>query len=209
MPEGSSLNIALVPDDDTTTAAIAMSEAMSDSVGAEFILTRQDRIPHITLYQTAFPVNALPMVYAAVEYVAKRTAAFSVRLREIETYKWTFVFWQCELSSELRSAHEHIVATTNELRAGLVLPMLTAARPFLDSSEQADVDSYGAVWIGPNFLPHITLSRITNVQDVSAALHAVRTPAPRTFVPKAIVVGESKDHGTIGRVLQRYDLRQH
>ena len=174
MSEAASLNIALLPDYEVQRAAIATSGAVSDGTGTEFTLAPDGPIPHITLYQTAFPSGRLPEVYDAVADVALRTKAFRVSLREVEVYKWTFLFWHCELSDELASLHQRIVGATNRLRDGLVLPMLVSARAFLEEGEQSDVEHYGAVWIGPNFLPHITLSRIKDVNDVATGLAAAQ-----------------------------------
>ena len=85
--------------------------------------------------------------------------------------------------------------------------MLVSARAFLEEGEQSDVEHYGAVWIGPSFLPHITLSRIKDVNDVATGLAAAQDLTPQSFMAKTIVVGESRERGTIRAVsLERYDL---
>lgn len=202
--DGTSLNIALVPDEAVGQAAISASEALGRRVGAEFTLASDELIPHITLYQTQFPTDRLRLVYEAVATVVAKTPAFEVRLRNVEVYKWTFLFWRCELSDELAVLHQRIVGATNDLRAGMVLPMLSAVRPFLDQTEQSDVENYGAVWIGPNYQPHITLSRVKDVQEAGTALEIAEQLASRAFVPTGVVVGESREHGTIGRILRRF-----
>src|SRR4029079_18920815 len=131
------------------------------------------------------PTARLTDVCDAVAEIAADGAAFQVELLDVQPYKWTFLFWLFKLSYDVARLQGRIVSATNDLRGGLVLPMLSATRPFLDPTEQSDVDTYGAVWIGPNYLPHITVSRIKEVGDVPAALSMTAGLAPRRLAPSA------------------------
>jgi len=55
--DSTSLNIALIPDMNTTLKAIELSEKINENLKTNFVLNNSDLIPHLTIYQAHYPTK--------------------------------------------------------------------------------------------------------------------------------------------------------
>ena len=80
----------------------------------------------------------------------------------------TFVFWDCVKSEKLENLQSAIIARVNNLREGLVLPVLKTMTN-LSEEDKKDAQMYGSLLIGERFRPHITITRLKNGSEAKQA----------------------------------------
>lgn len=168
-----SLNIALLPNEETRDRAIEISQRLGREFAVHFTLNKESLLPHITLYQAHFPLTNVESLKDKLLFLSSQIRPFEIRLGSFTVQYETFVFWDCVKQDDLQRAHQSMVDLANPLREGLVLPHLSTVTN-LSPEDKQDIENFGSLLIGPRFYPHITITRLKNPED---ALKVISTLA--------------------------------
>lgn len=193
------LNIAIIPDEEIKSKIIEVSNLVSSKIPTQFVLGKK-RIPHITIYQAAFPAKNLDKVKKVVSDLAEKNAPFEITMKGISISHGTFLFWNCVKSDRLISLHEQAVNKANFLREGQIIKNL----PIQSAEDKFDVENYGSLLIGPRFSPHITVTRISNPIDKAKAIQFAKVLGEETFKVKTIILGILGQHGTVREIISAF-----
>lgn len=198
------LNIVILPDQKTTAKAIELSSKLHATVPTEFILDNNSYYAHITIFQLHIPKKNLNRVYEEVALVVKNIQPFLIETEDVRVSHGTFVFLGIKQSKILRELQKDIVKRINPLREGLSMVDPTLM-PHLTPNDQHDAKTYGSLLIGPNFKPHITLTRLTNKNDVDT-IQPFLKPLSLTSPIHAIHIGTCGAHGTVNDILKTIEF---
>jgi len=199
-----SLNIAILPDENTQREAIEMSEKIAQSVSSEFVLDGKNFYPHISVYQAHYPLKNLEKLKKAVALLATSTPA-SIHLQSFDIAYGVWTFWNCVDDGRLIKLHNTAVKAANPLREGLIMPQL-ADRPGLSADDKSDIQSYGSLLIGPRYRPHITLTRLSSESDESRVRELLGQEKAVRFKPRSLILGYLGDHGTVIGIIEEFPL---
>ena len=195
------LNIAILPDEKTKNSVIKMSKLLSSKISTHFVLG-ENRLPHITIYQAAFPTKNIEKLKSVVSNIASQVKNFQVGMDEISISHETFLFWNCIKSNDLINLHNFVVEKCNPLREGNIIEGL----PIQSAEDKYDVENYGSLLIGPRFSPHITIARIKNELDQDSAIKTASQLSKDGFNVSNIIVGELAEHGTVTKIISTFPL---
>lgn len=196
------LNIAILPDTQTRDEVIGLSKRLSESIPTHFTLNVNDLLPHITVYQAAYPIKSVEKVKRTVSGIAKNTAPFKVIMDGVSISHHTFLFFNCIKSDKIMMLHNKIVGKANALREGQIIENL----PIETEEDRFDATNYGALLIGQRYSPHITLTRIKNPEDKDMALQLANRIKRVEFEVKNLIIGELGKHGTVRNIISTYSL---
>ncbi|MFM2476752.1 2'-5' RNA ligase family protein [Celerinatantimonas sp. MCCC 1A17872] len=118
--------------------------------------------PHITLYLTEYPEQALPKVKKVVHQLANQTAVFNLSAQGISVTKGNWVFIDISWSKQLQNLADKTTLALEDYRAKTPnLPDWVKNYP----NKLAAFNRYGSPNVFQNFQPHMTL--LANEQNAS------------------------------------------
>ncbi|MBI5127648.1 2'-5' RNA ligase family protein [Candidatus Roizmanbacteria bacterium] len=195
-----SLNIVLLPDSAAQKMAISLSKKLAQRFPTEFVLNQNDVLPHITLYQTDFPKKNLERIKSTIGKISKQIKPFKIRLSSFSSLS-NFLFWNIKKSEKLLALHNRIISELNPLREGYIKKELLNIKN-LYPGVQEDVNHYGSLLVGKNYLPHLTITFLKKLEDVKEALKLFHYKAPINFRVQSISLGLSGRFGTVNKLIQ-------
>ena len=198
------LNIVLLPDEETSKAAIELSTSIVGVVETYFKLDTKNKRTHLTLYQSPFPDRNIPVLLDTLKAISERTDQLEISLQKLTVEFGTFVFWTANTTPELANLHKTVVTQTNSLREGHI-PAHLASVP-LEPADAEDVQNYGLPMVLGRYWPHLTLTRIKNPEEAEKVSHAVGEEKLATFKVKSISICKLGDNGTISDTLAGFPL---
>lgn len=205
LDNGISLNIVILPEGDTKSKALEMSQLVADHFPVHFVLDNKERFAHAALYQAQFPERNLPDIQEVLKNIAERTSCFEVQMSDFEVRLSQFLWWNCEPSTRLQALHEKVLDQLNPLRAGFILPALADKSNF-SPAEQRNIEKYGYIIVGKDFAPHITATRLQNSSDAEAAVKLLGYRRQSAFKAKKIALGYLGAHGTVTEIIEEFPL---
>lgn len=202
--QATSLNIAILPSPGVRDLAITLSQKVAQNFQTEFVLDEQKFMPHITVYQAHFPVNNIEKIKDVLDQIAHSTAPFGVTLGEFSISHDTFLFWNAQVSENLRRLHDQIVENNNHLREGLILPVLATVTG-LTEDDKVDMQNYGSLLIGSRFRPHITITRLSDQKDEENVMKSLRKFNYKAiFEVNELILGYLGPNGTVNGIIETF-----
>lgn len=206
-PTSTTLNIAILPSEEASTQAIAMSRKIADELGSRFVLGLKTLAPHITVYQGEYPDKNIDRLKNIVSKLASEQEVFEIKLDSIKVSHGTFVFWNCEKTNILKKIHRRAVELANPLREGLI-PSQLADRTGLTPGDRYDIKTFGALLIGPRYDPHITIARLNKEEDAKKVISILGRAKKPSFKPKGLILGYLGEDGTVTGIAEYYNFRR-
>lgn len=204
-----SRNVVIVPSTAVRDVAVAWSTKLCQYGETHFVLD-SGALPHVSVYQAAYPPGKLPSVEANVRTVTDSTAPFEMHLNGLGDFWGTFVFWDAVKSPELSSLHFRLMARLNPLREGRLLPI---HQDILNDGNtpvplRESIRQYGNPLAGSQERPHITLTRFKSAEVIPGIRDELKTwtSSATVMLVDSIAITEVGPHGTCPRVLQTYRL---
>lgn len=197
------LNIALLPDKKVRTTAMEMSRKIARSVRTEFVLDYKQFYPHNTVYQIAVPEKNFQKIKDSVRTITGMTQPFPVATSLFRVWFGTFVSWDIILSKQLANLQQEIIENTNHFREGLSMvdPSLLS---ILSRNDQSDAKHYGSLLIGPNYKPHITITRLVNINDAQKTEKILEKKRVMHWTADGIAIGSCGLNGTFNSILATF-----
>ncbi len=199
------LNIAILPSNNTAMEAIGMSKKVENEIESEFILDNRKVLPHITVYQAQYPNKNVELLKKLVQDLSQGES-FEVNLDVIEVSHETFLFWKCDTANVLRELQERAIKIANPLREGLI-PAQFANVAGLSEGDKYDIKTFGALLIGSRYEPHITITRLKRKEDAEKAMRILGSSKKLSFKPKALILGYLGQHGTVTDVIESFRFK--
>lgn len=200
------LNIAILPSDEVIAQAIKMSKKIAKEVSSRFILNLNTLIPHITIYQAQYPSKNIEKIKNIARSLVLGQELFEIKLDVINVSHGTFLFWNCERARILQNLQAKAVELANPLREGLIPESLSDVKN-LSKGDQHDVETFGALLIGPRYVPHITITRLSREIDSQKALEILSDSKKIPFRPKGLILGYLGNDGTVTGVAESFSFQ--
>lgn len=187
------LDVYLELPDDMLEQARTLNRHIVSSAGGS-IDFGAGRVPHITLYMGLFPEAEKASVVHELRSVAEESAPFPIVLREIDTSRDGYVFWNAAVDGSLQGLHERVVEALNPLRHGAVREKFLEDQERFTKEECLYIMKYGFPWVMSRFRPHVTVGHL----EAGAAETAGRLGSPESRGQASrIALGSVGEHGVI------------
>lgn len=203
MDELISYNVVIIPPEKVRKHAIEVSRSLHKVVATDFILNNSIYLPHITLYLAQYPRRNTLKILEILKKLSHTIFPFEIRLNRISEMYGGFVFWECEKDDTLQMLHEKIVHALNPQREGVIRPELLNL--CTTSSDREDLKKYGSLLVGPNYLPHITITHLCSPSDIPAVLKHTQT-RQINFTVTRIQIGHLGPYGTVSGIFREFPL---
>lgn len=195
------LNIALIPPQRVEREAKKVSSSFIKE-GGLFVLDDTHH-PHVTLYMSDFPREALPRILSAL------TGAFQWRVNDpiaLEALscvqkKDGYVEVQFRNSDYLKKLQKEIVSLLNPLRGDV--PAHQEAVALFSKTGQRNVRRYGYPAIGRDFCPHLSLTRFKERRPHAPLKIIIQN---FSFVAGAVGIYLTGEHNTCKKLLGSFRL---
>lgn len=129
--------------------------------GGLYTVYDRNYIAHITLYAAEFPVQNMVKVKDALRTVIHCEKALSLQSNIYRQNKFGYVDIAYTNSAALRTLQHKIVEVLNPLREGLLTKNAQEYLPMVSKIQKHNFLTYGYDYVGKNFIPHLTLSKLT------------------------------------------------
>lgn len=200
------LNVVLFPDEKTRQTVIGWSNDLSQKFHTYFVLDGINFNPHITLYQARYPVKNQDKIFKRIAIYVKTSKPFTVTMTGFSEH-WGFIFADVEVSPQLRTIHDGVVDSLNELREGEIASTVKALTDLTKEQKDA-VDKYGYIFAKDTFtLPHITLTRLKDPKQKDAALRSLEALSPFSFVARTLAIAPTAEHGTCPQPIKIFNIK--
>jgi hypothetical protein len=204
MSDTVSLNIALLPDEKVTQAAIQMSKDLSANLPTNFILNSQNLIPHLTIYQAEFPTKNIPEVEKQVQEMLQDKNPFELELFGFSATPQGNVWWNAADPEPMATFQKEAIERCNRLREGQLLPGIENLVK-IGPEYANEVNNYGSVWLFDRYSPHISLTAVTP-ENISKTLEYLGEGKRDKFEAKEIFIGYLGKYGTVTEIIKRFTL---
>lgn len=162
--------IAIYPPIDVRTKAFSLTNEIESRVPLTFRLD-EIHLPHITLFQGAFPANAQAHLEKTIqEYCSSLRETFEIELMsELFFHPIGNIFWNTTKPQHLKDAHLQAIELFRPLTQGALMQQwierLDNPHTDLSAEQKSLVLKNGFAESGELFLPHITLGRLAEKSD--------------------------------------------
>jgi 2'-5' RNA ligase len=163
------LNIVLLPSKEVSQKAIELSQKISKEFEVFFVLNEESRIPHVSLYHSAYPAENIPKVKEVIEDIANITASFPVELTNVFWQKEGWLDFQADKSEPLINLHNQVVERLNSFRKDNLMESDKEDFSSLSKGEQESINLYGYRHARELFRPHLTITRLKNGNAVTVS----------------------------------------
>lgn len=195
-------NVLTFPNEEVAEQAIGLSKFLAGRFQTAFVLDKALLLPHLTLYLAQYPLNGLVDIQNLTEQVAAKTKPLDVYLRGYSVVSG-FVFWDAEKSPELDRLHYEALDVLHPLRARIESYIHLSG---LTQGQEQALARYGNVSAGPEYIPHITLTRMVSEKQGAEAVKAL--PSRKAlFRIDDITLAVGGPNGTCSEIIKKFPLK--
>ncbi len=200
------LNIAIFPDENTRSQAIALSQSINETTESYFTLDESNYLPHISVYHAIYEESVKNKLTKVVADIAKKTSAFDIRLSEYD-YFADYLFLNASVSNELYELHMNLLNACNPLRSQIITDSILELIKNNQINEQqiALVTKYGHPLTEKFFRPHITLARLKDSSAVSETIEKLPKQEIAMKVNGLAIVNIGP-HGTCNQIFETFQF---
>jgi 2'-5' RNA ligase len=201
------LNVVILPNDSLRSQAITWSTKLSRDYKTNFTLDQTTYMPHITLYQAAYPATNLDALKIELREIAKRPP-FDIELDGFSCLDG-FIYYNVTGSAQLTRLHNNVVQALNPFRQGILLPPIAdlMANPQTPTHIKTNIKTYGSPNVRNSYVPHLTITRLQDwdkAQEAVNSLTSVRSP----LNVHTICLGTMGTDGTVNKILASFPLNK-
>lgn len=198
------LNIAILPDENTRSRAIALSQSINETTESYFTLDESSYLPHMSVYHAIYDQAVKNTLTRAVAEIAKSTLAFEIKLSEYD-YFADYLFLNAEVSDALYEFHMKVLNDCNPLRSQIITDSIQELMKNKQINEQqiALVAKYGHPLTETFFRPHITLARLKDI-DVMQKTIGKLPKQEITMKVKELAIVNIGEHGTCNQIFETF-----
>jgi 2'-5' RNA ligase len=200
------LNIAILPDENTTNRAIALSQLTAEWTEQYFVLDRSNYVPHLSVYHAIYDQAVKSALTRVVASIVKSTSAFEIHFSAFD-YFADYLFLNALMSNKLYELHMNVLDACNPLRTQIIPESINELIKNKQINEQqiALVAKYGHPLTEKFFRPHITLTRLKDIDVMQKTIE--KLPKQKiTMNVKGLAIVNIGEHGTCNQILETFRL---
>ncbi len=199
-------NVVILFEPERATSLCDLSARVHAQTSSHILLNNTDQLPHLSLYNTCFPEDALASVVDALGTLAQQLSPVTMRIRR-KSFTSGYIFLDADIDEPLTSLHEQIVNALTALRRG-AFNEKELALPGITPEMKDNLINTGMVYSMRLFKPHVTITKLENLDDGPAALATIPDDINFTARVQSIHFVESGPHGTCKKMLKSFALGQ-
>ncbi len=199
-----SLNIALLPDQNTRLKAIELSKKLNNNLPTNFVLNEADLLPHLTIYQAHYPTKNIEKIESKIEEMLKEIKPFQMKMKGFWATPQGNVWWNSEELEPMASLQKKAMEKCNDLREGLIIPGIEKLAD-LGEDYANEINNYGSMWLNQRYIPHISLTAV-NPENIEKTLEFLGENEPAEFTASEIILGYLGKFGTVTGTIKRFKL---
>ncbi len=193
-------NIVILPSPAEAAQLRMLSETIAEGHPSDVVLDDAHTLPHLSLYNTAFPEDSIEEVHEQLLALTRDERAFRMTTTVGQMYG-SYAFLNATVNERLQGLHERILTALNPLRQGQTPSVLPTN---LNAEELRRVQELGMLLAGPAFLPHFTVGHVADETAHPEVVELITAlPTLRTTVD-AIHLVETGPYGTCVNVLESF-----
>ena len=196
-------DIVMIPDEDTVSNAILLSEQLSESE-TYFTLKEGEYYPHASLYMVQLDMSKIDEINERLSNAAANTSKITLNPKEYHQ-EWGYVDIEYERETNSDKLQMDIVRALNPIRDGLRQKDIDRL-PEAVGIERENILMYGYRSVGEKFTPHITITRFADRKDIDLTTLPDVSTFKATF--SKIGIFEMGENGTCVRKIAEFDFRQ-
>ena len=196
-------DIVMIPDEDTVSNAILLSEQLSESE-TYFTLKEGEYYPHASLYMVQLDMSKIDEINERLSNAAANTSKITLNPKEYHQ-EWGYVDIEYERETNSDKLQMDIVRALNPIRDGLRQKDIDRL-PEAVGIERENILTYGYRSVGEKFAPHITITRFADRKDIDLTTLPDVSTFKATF--SKIGIFEMGENGTCVRKIAEFDFRQ-
>ena len=193
----------MIPDEDTVSNAILLSEQLSESE-TYFTLKEGEYYPHASLYMVQLDMSKIDEINERLSNVATNTSKIILNPREYHQ-QWGYMDVEYEREAHSDKLQMDVVHALNPIRDGLRQKDIDRL-PEAVGIERENILTYGYRSVGEKFAPHITITRFADRKDIDLTTLPDVSTFKATF--SKIGIFEMGENGTCIRKIAEFDFRQ-
>ena len=196
-------DIVMIPDEDTVSNAILLSEQLSESE-TYFTLKEVEYYPHASLYMVQLDMSKIDEINERLSNVATNTSKIILNPKEYHQ-QWGYMDVEYEREAHSDKLQMDVVHALNPIRDGLRQKDIDRL-PEAVGIERENILTYGYRSVGEKFTPHITITRFADRKDIDLTTLPDVSTFKATF--SKIGIFEMGENGTCVRKIAEFDFRQ-
>ena len=196
------LNVALLTDPRTTLALCRLSDKLAAHLGSSLRLDPHWARPHLTLYMTGFPAEAMDAVRRRVQWLTTEQPRPLLTVTGWSVGPRGALLLEVDPTVELTSLHRAVVEALNPLRSTERAQIWEERRARFDADALERLESVGMPFALRAWKPHFTIGRIEpeRADEVAGHLDGI------TFCGRspAMGLGGVGPHGTFRELVEAF-----
>jgi hypothetical protein len=186
-------NIVLLPSEAVQKKSIDLSTSLAQ-LNSMFCLGDSINIPHITLYMSEYPREALSALPSLLQGIIPLHSPIEMKTIKIQQSTNGYFDIEYERSSQLTLLHETIISALNPLR-GAVIPFTKEMDSFSED-EQYNIRTWGYPHAHALYRPHVTITRFHTLQNIALLAEKISNLEEFSFFGDTIGIALTGEHGT-------------
>lgn len=205
------LNIAFKLPESISDWAISVNQQIAAKFPLEYVLSKTENLPHVTLYYTAFPTKNLEKIKQKLTTITKVLAPQDFELEQI-THNQTYLMAEYKLTTLLRDLHMLALAELNPLRENYLREKYRPESEnfkSLNSEQQRIASQYGHPYVEDLYHPHLSLGMTVDASQSQSALELIRQmpTAEQRFASSGLVLYAMGEDGTCKEVIAEFPFQ--
>lgn len=198
------LNIAILPEENTRSQAIALSQSINETAESYFTLDESSYLPHISVYHAIYDQDVKNTLTKALADIAKNTSTFEIKLSEYD-YFADYLFLNAYICNKLYELHMCVLEVCNPLRSQIIPESINELIKNKQINEQqiALVAKYGHPLTEKFFRPHITLTRLKDIDVMQKTIKQLPQQVI-TMNVKGLAIVNIGEHGTCNQIFETF-----
>jgi len=199
-------NIVVLPDENVREQVMDWSRRISDAFETDFNLGDK-YIPHMTIYQTAYPEKNYESILSTLENVSSELSPFEVEFNAFSPL-FGFVFLDAVKTAELVNLHNTVVDELNPLREGNLFSedIERLKDPNFPADFKESLRTYGFK-AKDMYSPHITLTRLKNYDETESAISELNIK-PLKFEVNMLYLSNVGENGTCNEIFEEFEFKK-
>lgn len=199
-------DVVLLPPANISQNAINLSLGLARKLPLEFVLDGKNRYPHLTLFQIEVPDHNIEEVKKKLRELFASQRPIISKLLNFSNHG-TFIFWDCQVTTELQIMHELVLKTIEPLREKLMVSIVIKSHSSFTKKQKIQLRRFGAIGLLEDYHPHITITRLKHKGDVQMAKAELSGIKITAIQFEQAALGKLSDHGTLTEIIEIYKLK--
>lgn len=193
------INICLMPPPDVALSLVKLAGQLPAS-GRRFVVDGDIRLPHLTLFSAAFPLEDREELLARLARLPRRSSLECISFGVSLTANG-----YVEVGYNRTTALEELQVAIAATIGGLQAVSDGGSGEFMSEAERTSSHAYGHKLFGDPFRPHVTLGAFEPSGEVSLPLQEGFDEF--NFIAECLFIGEADGFGAVTGIVHQQSIR--